>query len=52
MIHLKINGEKREFPSSWDDITFEQYLKLINCKTDGTADVRLVSADEFIKGIK
>ena len=34
MIKATINGNTVEFPTSWEEVKFGQYLKLITAKTD------------------
>lgn len=38
MRKFKLNGEELVLPESWDEITFDQYLKLMDLKTDGDND--------------
>jgi len=34
MIYLKVNKKSIEIPQGWDEITYGQYLQLINLTTD------------------
>jgi len=34
MITLKINGDPRQMPTSWDDMTFREYFLLLNAKPE------------------
>ena len=32
---IKINGESKKLPGSWDELTFRDFLKLAKCNTEG-----------------
>jgi hypothetical protein len=34
MINFKLNGKPLQFPSSWEDITFNQYVAIMKAKSD------------------
>lgn len=42
-IHIELNGVKleKDFPTSWDDVTFKQFLKLVECGDDTTKIISL-----------
>lgn len=51
MIKFKLNGKSINVSSSWDDLTFEQFLKVFDLKDDSLQAVCLASGldYEFIK---
>jgi len=34
MINFKLNGKPFQFPSSWEDLTFSQYVSILKAKSD------------------
>lgn len=47
MITFKINGESKEVPTCWEDLTFEQYLKFFELKDDVLQLVAIVTGLDY-----
>lgn len=47
MIHFKINGKKVPMPSKWEDLTFNQYLQILNGSDDLLKLVSILSGVDY-----
>ena len=47
MIHFKVNDKKVSIPSRWEDVTFNQYLEIINGKHDLLQLVCILSGADY-----
>lgn len=47
MIKFKLNGKSINVASSWDDLTFEQFLKLLDLKDDSLQAVSIASGLDY-----
>ncbi len=54
MMKVKVNGISRTVPENWDDVTFKQFLGLINAKRDSTevVPIMLGMKPEDVRGAK
>lgn len=47
MIKFKINGASKDIPTSWNDVTFKQYLEIFNVKDDILQLVSIFSGTDY-----
>lgn len=47
MISFKINGESKQIPTCWEDLTFNQYLDIFNLKDDSLQLVSIVAGLDY-----
>ena len=47
MINFKINGKSTPIPTSWNDVTFKQYLEIFNIKDDVLQLVSILSGVDY-----